>query len=149
MAFSLRYEAVVKRFLAHGTTTVNYFGTCHLEGTKRLATICDRLGQRAVIGRVSMDQYTTEKMKRDVHTDLFETTALVDFITRNCSNRIMPSIIPRFSPTCTHNFFKDQLRVFLEFWPKMHFLAKIFLSRYLDVYQSYGHDFLFRLRLRS
>jgi len=97
------YSEVVKRFLAHGTTTVNYFGTCHLEGTKRLAAICDRLGQRAVIGRVSMDQYTTEKMKRDVETDLFETNALLDFIAGTCSDRIMPSIIPRFSPTCSQD----------------------------------------------
>ena len=49
------YESLVDGLLANGTTTVLYFATIHLPATKLLADICLRRGQRALIGRVAMD----------------------------------------------------------------------------------------------
>jgi guanine deaminase len=49
------YESLVSNLLANGTTTALYFATVHLEATKALADICLRRSQRALIGRVAMD----------------------------------------------------------------------------------------------
>ena len=50
------YTAVVSRTLSFGTTTACYFATIHKEASLLLAEICDKLGQRAFIGKVSMDR---------------------------------------------------------------------------------------------
>ena len=51
-----RYDLLVKRFLANGTTTATYFGTIHLEANKILVDSIIALGQRAVVGKVNMDR---------------------------------------------------------------------------------------------
>ena len=66
----MRYEKVVERLLLNGTTTANYFATCHVESTKKLAKICDEYGQRAIVGKVSMDQYTHPAMITETQTDV-------------------------------------------------------------------------------
>ena len=50
-----RYETLVKDLIANGTTTALYFATAHLEATKLLADICLAAGQRALVGKVVMD----------------------------------------------------------------------------------------------
>ena len=50
------YSRCVARHLALGSTTVSYFGTIHTEGTLELAEQCEALGQRAHVGKVSMDR---------------------------------------------------------------------------------------------
>lgn len=40
-----------------GTTTSNYFTTLHVEACKVLVDVVEALGQRAVIGKVCMDQH--------------------------------------------------------------------------------------------
>ena len=47
-----RYDLLVKRFLANGTTTATYFGSLHLEPNLVLVNSIIRLGQRAVVGKV-------------------------------------------------------------------------------------------------
>ena len=49
------YESLVDGLLANGTTTVMYYASIHLPATRALADICLRRSQRALIGRVSMD----------------------------------------------------------------------------------------------
>src|ERR1700726_2155746 len=49
------YESLVDGLLANGTTTAWYFGSIHLPATRILAEICLRKSQRALIGRVAMD----------------------------------------------------------------------------------------------
>ena len=49
------YESLVDALLANGTTTALYYATIHLPATQRLADICLQRGQRALIGRVAMD----------------------------------------------------------------------------------------------
>jgi guanine deaminase len=51
------YRHLVTRLLRLGTTTANYFTTLHAEACKVLVDVVLELGQRAVVGKVSMDQH--------------------------------------------------------------------------------------------
>eukprot|EP00877_Chromochloris_zofingiensis_P000041 jgi/Chrzof1/10037/Cz04g24280.t1 len=50
------YSLVVDRLLSMGTTTAAYFTTVHSDSCKALADIIHDKGQRALVGKVSMDQ---------------------------------------------------------------------------------------------
>ena len=49
------YENLVHTLIANGTTTAMYYATIHLEASKRLAEICLQKGQRALVGKITMD----------------------------------------------------------------------------------------------
>jgi len=49
------YQALVGDLLANGTTTALYFATIHQEATQALVDICLERRQRALIGKVAMD----------------------------------------------------------------------------------------------
>ncbi|XP_047034400.1 guanine deaminase isoform X2 [Helicoverpa zea] len=50
------YDQVVQRLLTNGTTTACYFGSLHVEGTLELVKSAIKHHQRALIGKVSMNQ---------------------------------------------------------------------------------------------
>jgi len=50
------YEKSVKRHLKFGTTFCSYFATIHMDACKVLTEVARTLGQRAYIGKVSMDR---------------------------------------------------------------------------------------------
>ena len=50
------YQKSVARHLKNGTTTCSYFATLHLEASKLLVDIIHEQGQRAYVGKVSMDR---------------------------------------------------------------------------------------------
>jgi guanine deaminase len=54
-----RYSVLVDDFLCNGTTTAVYFATQHREATELLADICISKGQRALVGKVVMDNPAT------------------------------------------------------------------------------------------
>mmetsp|Transcript_29515 Transcript_29515/g.94772 ORF Transcript_29515/g.94772 Transcript_29515/m.94772 type:complete len:518 (-) Transcript_29515:1761-3314(-) len=54
------YSKAVRRHLRGGTTTVSYFASLHLEATKLLVDVVRRAGQRAYVGKVSMDRNSPE-----------------------------------------------------------------------------------------
>lgn len=54
------YSRLVQRLLRLGTTTSNYFTTTHVKGCEVLADTVVKLGQRAVLGKVCMDQHSPE-----------------------------------------------------------------------------------------
>ena len=94
------YEKAVRRHLNHGATTVSYFGTIHVEGTLKLAEVCQRLGQRAHVGKVSMDKnspvnYCEETEKGAADAELFVATVL------KRGGLVTPAIMPRFGPSCS------------------------------------------------
>ncbi|WIA23628.1 hypothetical protein OEZ85_000333 [Tetradesmus obliquus] len=96
------YDACVKRLLRLGTTTANYFTTIHTGACKVLADVLLQAGQRAVLGKVCMDQHSP-----DFYTDASAEESLqgalevVQYIkSLNCS-RLLPAVIPRFIPTCS------------------------------------------------
>eukprot|EP00968_Pinguiococcus_pyrenoidosus_P002100 scaffold109_cov252-Pinguiococcus_pyrenoidosus.AAC.85 len=64
------YERSVRRHLRAGTTTCSYFGTLHLEATKLLVDIVREAGQRAYVGKVSMDRNSPEYYVEDTEEGL-------------------------------------------------------------------------------
>jgi guanine deaminase len=101
------YESLVDGLLANGTTTAVYFATLHLPATRILADICLQRSQRALIGRVAMDDI---QQCPDYYRDLSaqgaeaDTRAFIDYVRSmpgNDSGLIKPVITPRFIPSCS------------------------------------------------
>ncbi len=100
------YRSLVDTLLSNGTTTAVYFGTIHLDATKLLADICVELGQRALVGRVSMDN---EDQCPDYYRDLSaaksieDTREFIEYLRGQSSGAgiVLPAITPRFIPSCS------------------------------------------------
>jgi guanine deaminase len=101
------YESLVDNLLANGTTTATCYGTIHLEATRLLAEICLIKGQRAVIGKVAMDnaeECPDFYRDKSVALGLDDTRALIEHIRNlpgNEDGRVLPAVTPRFIPGCT------------------------------------------------
>jgi guanine deaminase len=100
------YESLVANLLANGTTTALYFATIHLAATKVLADICLRRSQRALIGRVAMDNpQQCPEYYRDSSAQVAEreTCEFIDYVRSlpGSAGLIYPVITPRFIPACT------------------------------------------------
>mmetsp|Transcript_10278 Transcript_10278/g.23774 ORF Transcript_10278/g.23774 Transcript_10278/m.23774 type:complete len:499 (+) Transcript_10278:279-1775(+) len=117
------YTAAVRRSLAGGTTACSWFATLHLEGSKTLADVVAALGQRAHVGKVSMDRNSPDfYVEKSTAQGLADVAAFVEYVdTAHGRNPtvasddalatgggvapppplITPSIIPRFVPSCT------------------------------------------------
>ncbi len=101
------YSSLVDGLLANGTTTAVYFATLHLPATKLLAELCLSRGQRALIGRVAMDQpQQCPPFYRDASAEMAEaeTRAFIDHVRGLAGNEaglVRPVITPRFIPSCT------------------------------------------------
>ncbi|MGE3875670.1 MAG: guanine deaminase [Parvibaculaceae bacterium] len=101
------YQGLVGTLLANGTTTAVYFATRHVEGSLVLAETCLGMGQRAVIGRVAMDDvHQCPDYYRDASPD--EGIDLTrQFIHRlralpgNERALVRPAVTPRFIPSCS------------------------------------------------
>jgi guanine deaminase len=93
--------------LANGTTTAMYFGTIHLAATQTLADICLRRSQRALIGRVAMDdpdQCPAYYRDPDAGSAEAETRSFIGYVQSMAGNEsglVLPVITPRFIPSCT------------------------------------------------
>ena len=101
------YESLVDGLLANGTTTAVYFGTIHLAATQVLADICLRRSQRALIGRVAMDDpgqcpaYYRDPSAGIAESETRRFIGYVRSMAGNESGLILPVITPRFIPSCT------------------------------------------------
>ena len=101
------YESLVDCLLANGTTTALYFASIHLAATQRLADICLRRSQRALIGRVAMDNPAQcPDFYRDASAAAADadTRAFIRYVRSmpgNDAGLILPVITPRFIPSCT------------------------------------------------
>lgn len=102
-----RYTALVEDLLANGTTTALFFATQHREATELLADICIAKGQRALVGKVVMDDPAAcPDDYRDASPEaaVADTRAVIDYIRahpNNADQRVLPVITPRFIPSCT------------------------------------------------
>ncbi|MGH8289931.1 MAG: guanine deaminase [Steroidobacteraceae bacterium] len=101
------YESLVDNLLANGTTTAVYFATLHLPATRILANVCLRRAQRALIGRVAMDDPgQCPPYYRDTSAESAEaaTRAFIEHVQSmpgNGAGTIRPVITPRFVPACS------------------------------------------------
>lgn len=101
------YHQVVDTLLANGTTTSVYFATVHKEASLRLAEICLERGQRALVGKVVMDNDSCPDFYKD--TDATSAVADTEWLIQaiqalpdNAATQLVrPIITPRFIPTCS------------------------------------------------
>jgi len=114
IAFARRaYTMLVDDLLACGTTTAVYYGTVHDEANRLLADICVAKGQRALIGKVAMDNadecpdYYRDESVADA---VAGTVGLIEHIRShpdNGENRVLPVVTPRFIPSCTDDLLTE------------------------------------------
>jgi guanine deaminase len=101
------YASLVDGLLANGTTTALYFATIHLPATQTLADICLRKSQRALIGRVAMDDpgqcpaYYRDASAETAEAETRAFLAYVQSMPGNQAGLIRPVITPRFIPSCS------------------------------------------------
>lgn len=107
-AFARRvYRRLVDDLLANGTTTALYFATAHVEASNLLAEICLERGQRALVGKVAMDDPAgCPDYYRDASPEaaVEGTRAVIEHIRAmpgNSDGRVLPVVTPRFIPACT------------------------------------------------
>lgn len=101
------YGSLVKTLLSYGTTTAVYFATVHYDSSLKLAESCLEHGQRALVGRVAMDDPQTcpdYYRDKDAQASIALTErflADVEALPGNKSGLVKPCITPRFIPSCT------------------------------------------------
>lgn len=101
------YASLVDTLLANGTTTAVYFATVHVESTMRLADICLAKGQRALVGKVAMDdaeQCPDYYRDASAAAGIEGTRDLIAYVRAMPGNEdalVRPVITPRFIPSCT------------------------------------------------
>eukprot|EP00727_Mastigamoeba_balamuthi_P005380 m51a1_g14840 guanine deaminase, putative (446) ;mRNA; f:734498-736492 len=96
------YGAVVRRTLRAGTTTAAYFATIHSDASETLARTALSLGQRAYVGKVSMDRNGSPTyVEPSTAAAIADAESFVDRINALGSDRVLPILTPRFVPACT------------------------------------------------
>ncbi|KAG2454759.1 hypothetical protein HYH02_000594 [Chlamydomonas schloesseri] len=110
-----RYALLVKRFLANGTTTAMYYGSLHLEPNLILVDTIERLGQRAVVGKVNMDRHSPEDYVEATADGIRDAEEFIKYTQGKKCSRIEPCITPRFIPTCTPELMKGLAALALKY----------------------------------
>lgn len=100
------YSACVRRTLAHGTTTAAYYATTDVAATNLLADLCLKMGQRAFVGRVSMDNPDLcpdyyRDASAQASAELTEETIQHIQSADPGYDIVSPIVTPRFAPSCT------------------------------------------------
>lgn len=111
------YAELVGALLANGTTTAVYYASRHLPATRALAEACLRACQRALVGKVAMDdpaQCPDYYRDASAGVAIAETRALIEFVRAMPGNGgppgeppasspplVLPVITPRFIPSCS------------------------------------------------
>jgi guanine deaminase len=93
------YSNLVKRLLKHGTTTISYFSTIHLEATKVLADCMKKYGQRGYVGKVCMDRNSPDYYIETHESCIKDNIELIEYL--KDSTLIRPIITPRFAISCS------------------------------------------------
>ncbi|PCH37847.1 Metallo-dependent hydrolase [Wolfiporia cocos MD-104 SS10] len=103
------YGSVVRRIIDCGTTTCCYYGTLHLDATKKLADIVYARGQRAFVGKCNMVRNSPEYyIEPSTEASLTATRELISYIRalplnpRTREPLVRPILTPRFALSCTH-----------------------------------------------
>ena len=97
------YGALIDELLSLGTTTAMYFASIHVPATRLLADICLDKGQRALVGKVAMDNpgQCPPNYRESTDEALAGTAAVIDHINGLPGGLIRPVVTPRFIPSCT------------------------------------------------
>ena len=101
------YADLVDNLLANGTTTALYFATVHVEASLALAETCLEKGQRALVGKVAMDdpeQCPPFYRDADAASAVADTRRFIEAVKALDPQErplVQPAITPRFIPSCT------------------------------------------------
>lgn len=96
------YSKIVASTLRNGTTTASYFTTIDLESTKLMAKICSEMGQRAMIGKVCMDQNSPDYYIESYKDSVLSLLEFISYINNDlCSSLVKAIATPRFAPSCS------------------------------------------------
>jgi len=99
------FNGVVRRSLRSGTTTAVYFATIHNPASLLLAEICRQRGQRAFVGKVSMDRNSPDfYVEESSDAALAAARAFVEKMETGgpaADPLVQPIVTPRFVPSCT------------------------------------------------
>lgn len=101
------YRDVINTTLTHGTTTAMYFATVDRESSILLASLCGELGQRGLIGKVVMDDLSSNpEFYRDNSPEeaVKETEKFINKVLEMQNlykQKVYPVVTPRFIPSCT------------------------------------------------
>lgn len=98
------YTRVIRKTLSHGTTCAAYYATINVPSTNLLADLCHIAGQRALVGRVCMNQNSPDDYKdASVESAIADTRASIEHIRSidPAMTLVRPIITPRFAPACT------------------------------------------------
>ena len=114
------YLSLVDNLLANGTTTAAYFGTIHVEATKLLADIVRDKGQRAIVGKVAMDNADQcPDYYRDASTaaGLDASRELIEYVSSldDGEQLVHAAVTPRFIPSCTDRMLDELGRMAEEY----------------------------------
>ena len=101
------YESVVSSTLSHGTTTAVYFATVDEEASVILAETASRLGQRAFVGKVNMDQNSPEYYREGTRESIAASKSFVNRVFEMKNDLVEPIITPRFAPACTRELLEE------------------------------------------
>ncbi|ODQ68603.1 Metallo-dependent hydrolase, partial [Nadsonia fulvescens var. elongata DSM 6958] len=150
----LVYQKCIERTLSHGTTSASYYATIHVEATKVLADLALKLGQRALIGRVCMDQNTPDYYRHNSVQEAYDSDmAVINYISEidTANEFIAPIITPRFAPACSMEVMKMQSKLakdhnlhiqthISENPAEINWVSKLFpeSENYADVYRQAG-----------
>ncbi|XP_069122599.1 guanine deaminase-like [Argopecten irradians] len=96
-----QYRKVVSRVVKNGTTTACYLATIFTDSTLELCDIIQSVGQRAVVGKVNMDQNSATYYIEDTVTSAQETERYINEFTRKEYTHIKPCITPRYAGNCS------------------------------------------------
>nr|CAD7425309.1 unnamed protein product [Timema monikensis] len=101
------YNAVVNKTLNYGTTTACYFSTIHLESSLKLASIVKELGQRALVGKVNMNQNSPESLTETTTASVQDTESFIKSVLDLQSDLVQPIVTPRFAISCDMDLMKQ------------------------------------------
>ena len=105
------YPRVVKNSLISGTTTGVYFATIHVESSCVMGSLCQKYGQRAYIGKISMDRNSPDDYTENTNTACDNSRLYLKKMSEmgliGPDSLVCPIICPRFVPTCTDALLRE------------------------------------------
>jgi guanine deaminase len=66
-----------------------------------LVDICERIGQRALIGKVNMDRNSPDSLTETAQQSISDTRKFIKYVLGKRNLLLTPVITPRFAPSCT------------------------------------------------
>ena len=94
------YESIVNKTISFGTTTASYFATIHSNSSLLLGEICRQHGQRAFIGKVSMDRNSPDYYVEKTDAAIEDANQFVEKFDDD-EDLVQAIVTPRFVPSCS------------------------------------------------